>query len=318
MIDEIQQPSGTNIQELEEFLKRYPIPYQWIPEAQNYSYPKTVTTQLQKLENARTSKILDAAPTEEQVDWARGYKRFLMLAQELRVQIDQMPKSTGCALILCGRSDTLKSTLARILAISFGKYSVWPGSQFIQRDMLKYDTAARQGIQTLVIEEMLWYSTAKKITIEDTIIQIKEQLTGSGLDIRTSKSSQQNLTGQLKFQLKRLIISMNPDQWCNYRVLQALVQSKNEYSKRIIIINMDTEIERIQEIVKDSRPMDWDEETRVETERILGKILGNERAYDQAMTRKHVAENQLKHLMDDELYEEITDTNEIIYKKFKQ
>lgn len=81
---------------------------------------------------------------------------------------------------------------------------------------------------------------------------------------------------------------------------------------------MDTEIERIQEIVKDSRPMDWDEETRVETERILGKILGNERAYDQAMTRKHVAENQLKHLMDDELYEEITDTNEIIYKKFKQ
>lgn len=111
---------------------------------------------------------------------------------------------------------------------------------------------------------------------------------------------------------------MNPDQWCNYRVLQALVQSKNEYSKRIIVINMDTEIDRIQEIIKDSIPSDWFDESRVETERILGKILGNDQAFDQAMQRKHVAENQLQHLMDEELYEEIDDNNNIIYKKIKK
>lgn len=314
MIDEIQQPSGTNTQELEEFLKRYPIPYQWVPEAQNYAYPKTITTQLQKLENARTAQILEAAPTQEQITWAKQYRGFLILCQELRQTIESMPKNTGCALILCGQSDTLKSTIARILAISYGKYSVWPGSQFIQRDMLKYDTAARQGVQTLVIEEMQWYDHAKKITIENTILHIKEQLTGSGLDIRTSKSGQNQLTGQLKFQLKRLIISMNPDQWCNFRVLHQLIKSKNEYSKRLIIIDMDTEHTRIQKILKESNLADWQEDSRVETERVLGKILGNDNAFDQTM-RNDMPENQLKHLMDEELEEIIDENNEIVYRK---
>lgn len=80
---------------------------------------------------------------------------------------------------------------------------------------------------------------------------------------------------------------------------------------------MDEELERIQECLKDSVPQDWEEDTRVETERILGKILGDDNSFDQCMKRTHVAENQIKHLMDEELYEEIDEDNNIIYKKKK-
>lgn len=81
---------------------------------------------------------------------------------------------------------------------------------------------------------------------------------------------------------------------------------------------MDTEAERINSIVKESNAIDWLEDSRVETERILGKVLGSEYAFDQCMKPREFAENQLKHLMDEELVEELDENNNIIYKKLKQ
>ena len=66
-----------------------------------------------------------------------------------------------------------KSTNNRILGASFGEYAIWPGSQWIQRDALKFDTAARQGISTIVVKEMQWIEVQHKIKLEKTINSIK-------------------------------------------------------------------------------------------------------------------------------------------------
>lgn len=131
-----------------------------------------------------------------------------------------------------------KSTINRIIAESFGEYAIWPGSQWIARDTLKFDSAARQGISTIVVEEMQWIDIQHRITLEKTVNSIKEQLTGAGLDVRLAKTKS-NLQDDLKLKIDYLLISMNETEYVNYRILSQLINSKAEFRRRFLVINMD-------------------------------------------------------------------------------
>jgi len=141
-------------------------------------------------------------------------------------------------MILCGKALTMKSTLNRVIASSLGEYNIWPGSQWIQRDPLKFDTAARQGVSVIVVEEMQWIDLQHRVTLDKTMTTIKEQLTGAGLDVRLAKTKS-SLQDDIKFKMDFLLISMNESEYVNYNTLSTLINSKPEYKRRFILINMD-------------------------------------------------------------------------------
>ncbi|RNA24755.1 hypothetical protein BpHYR1_000449 [Brachionus plicatilis] len=108
--------------------------------------------------------------------------------QRPEVRVDGHETNSGWCLVLCGRAATYKTTANVILAQSYGPYHVWTGHQYIEKDVFKYDDAARAQIEHLVIEEMAWTSLPHKKTLDDTLCSIKEQLSGAGLNIRLAKN----------------------------------------------------------------------------------------------------------------------------------
>ncbi|CAF0932227.1 unnamed protein product [Brachionus calyciflorus] len=142
-------------------------------------------------------------------------------AKDLRNQFLSHDNNSGVCMILCGGSGRCKSTINRIIASSLGEYATWPGSQWIQKDNLKFDTAARQGINTIIVEEMHWIDIQHRIILDKTLNSIKEQLTGAGMD------------------MDYLLISINETEYVNYRTLSHLIRSKPEYKRRFILINID-------------------------------------------------------------------------------
>lgn len=104
--------------------------------------------------------------------------------------------------------------------------------------MLKYDTAARQGISTIVVEEMQWVDVQHKITLEKTMCSVKEQLTGAGINVRMAKTKS-NVQDDIQLKINNIIISMNNDNIVNYQILQSLINSKPEFKRRFLVINMD-------------------------------------------------------------------------------
>jgi len=159
-------------------------------------------------------------------------------AASFRNQLQAHDQNSGVCLILCGGALMCKSTINRIIAESFGEYAIWPGSQWIQRDPLKFDTAARQGISTIVVEEMQWIDVQHRISLDKTINSIKEQLTGAGLDVRLAKTKS-NMQDDIKFKMDYLLISMNETEFVNYRTLSQMINSKPEFKRRFLVINMD-------------------------------------------------------------------------------
>ena len=85
---------------------------------------------------------------------------------------------------------------------------------------------------------MQWIDIQHKITLEKTINSIKEQLTGAGLDVRLAKTKS-NLTDDVKFKMDYLLISMNETEYVNYRTLASMINSKAEFRRRFVLINMD-------------------------------------------------------------------------------
>lgn len=126
----------------------------------------------------------------------------------------------------------------RIFGLSFAPYALWPGSQLVQRDILKYDSAARNGVSTIVVEEMEWVDLQHRKTLESTLNSIKEHLSGDGLDVRLSKNMKNKIEG-LKFKMDYCLISMNPSNIVNYEVLNTRINSKEEWKRRFYVIDME-------------------------------------------------------------------------------
>lgn len=183
---------------------------------------------------------------------------LLDIIGQLQAMIEQKKKDNkiGCALILYGDADTCKSTILRILALAFQPYQLWVGTQWLGEDNLRWDTCTRLQAQTLITEEMLWFSVAKKQSVEDTIIKVKEQLTGAGANNRLSKTGAkcQFNTSNLRY----FFFSMN-----NYPLdgihIRNLISMRAEYSKRFIVLDMNPFKEYIQSNIR-LNP-NWDEET---------------------------------------------------------
>lgn len=80
-------------------------------------------------------------------------KDFIEFIRDIKIKLDVHPSNSGYACILGGKASTYKTTIFEILAIYYGPYHVWPGKQFVNEDVLKYDSAGRAAISTIVIEE---------------------------------------------------------------------------------------------------------------------------------------------------------------------
>lgn len=238
ILDEADEPTGYSKSDMDEFKKRFPLINSWQSVAAKKKLSKFVINQLEAMEKQRKYEENIREITFEEKHELLPNIPILSHAKDIRNQLINHDQNSGVCLILCGGALKCKSTINRIIAESFGDYAIWPGSQWIQKDALKFDSAARQGINTIVVEEMQWIDIQHKITLEKTINSIKEQLTGAGLDVRLAKTKS-NLTDDLKFKMDYLLISMNETEYVNYRNLASMINSKAEFRRRFVLINMD-------------------------------------------------------------------------------
>lgn len=165
----------------------------------------------------------------------------------------------GCALLLYGTADTCKSTILRILGSLFQPYQLWVGSQWLGDDNLRWDTCTRLQAKTLITEEMVWQSLSKKQTLVDTITMIKEQLTGAGANNRLSKTGAK--TTHTTSALRYFFFSMNNGDVTG-DIIKSVIESKPEYTKRWIVINMDEHKDYIQSCLKQAT--NWNQEKEQE------------------------------------------------------
>ena len=238
IIDDVITPEDIAVEEMMEFRKRYPKKDSWKPLAYKKGIPAKVIEQLDNMEKQRTREDMSRdISTCEMAKCAQNWP-MLKVIRDLIYEIERMPQNTGCCVVLIGAADTFKSTINRIIARYYGEFDLWPGSQFIQRDILKYDTPAKKGIKTIVVEEMMWVDHARKISLEKTMNLIKEQLIGSGLDVRLAKNQKNNDIG-LKLKIERILCSTNPDKDVSFRILHTLTTLKPEFNKRFMVCDMD-------------------------------------------------------------------------------
>ena len=238
VLDEAEEPSKHNKEDMLEFKRRFPIINSWKKVVAQRKLSKFAVQQLESMEAQRKYEECIRDLSDDEKHELLPNIPILSHAKNLRAQMINHDQNSGVCLILCGGALMCKSTINRILASSLGEYAIWPGSQWIQRDPLKFDTAARQGISTIVVEEMQWIDIQHRITLEKTINTIKEQLTGAGLDVRLAKTKS-NLQDDIKFKMEHLLISMNENEYVNYKILAQLINSKPEYKRRFLVINMD-------------------------------------------------------------------------------
>lgn len=238
ILDEAEEPSKYSKEDMAEFKKRFPLINSWKKVCAQLRLSKAVVSQLEGMEAQRKYEENIRDLTSEEKHLLLPNIPIISHAKNFRNQLINHDQNSGVCLILCGGALMCKSTINRILAESFGEYAIWPGSQWIQRDPLKFDTAARQGISTIVVEEMQWIDLQHRVTLEKTINSIKEQLTGAGLDVRLAKTKS-SLQDDIKFKMNYLLISMNESEYVNYQTLTRLINSKPEFRRRFLVINMD-------------------------------------------------------------------------------
>lgn len=237
-IDEAEEPAKFSKEDMAEFRHRFPIINSWKKPAAQKKYSKFIVDKLQEMESQRKYEDNIRELTDEEKHLLLPNVPIVSHAENLRNQLINHDQNSGVCLILCGGALMCKSTINRIIASSLGEYAIWPGSQWIQRDALKFDSAARQGISTIVVEEMQWIDIQHRITLEKTLNSIKEQLTGAGLDVRLAKTKT-SLQDDIKFKMEYLLISMNETEYVNYRTLAHMINSKPEFKRRFLLINMD-------------------------------------------------------------------------------
>lgn len=232
------EPQKFDEANMNEFRRLYPVSDCWKKIAAQQRFSKYEVERLQQYETQRKYEdSIRELNFEEKHDLMPNLP-ILEHAQNMRHQLVSHDQNSGVCMILCGGALMCKSTINRIIAHSFGEYAIWPGSQWIQKDALKFDTAARQGISTIVVEEMQWIDIQHRITLEKTLNSIKEQLTGAGLDVRLAKTKS-SMQDDIKFKMDYLLISMNETEYVNYKILADKINSRPEFKRRFILINMD-------------------------------------------------------------------------------
>lgn len=237
-LDDAEEPAKFSTNDMAEFRKRYPLINSWHTHVAKLKLSKWSSKILEEMEQQRKHEDRIRDITIEEKHLVMPNMSILNHAKDFRDMLINHDKNSGVCLILCGGALMCKSTINRIIAESFGDYAVWPGSQWICKDNLKFDSAARQGINTIVVEEMQWIDLQHRITLEKTINSIKEQLTGAGLDVRLAKTKS-TLVDDIKLKINYLLISMNESEHVNYKVLANMINSKPEFRRRFVIINMD-------------------------------------------------------------------------------
>lgn len=279
ILDDAEEPAKFSKEDMAEFRKRFPIINSWKKTVAQKRLSKFATKQLEDMETQRKHEenVRDITPDEKHL--LLPNLTIINHAKDIRTQLINHDQNSGVCLILCGGALMCKSTINRIIAESFGEYAVWPGSQWIQRDPLKFDTAARQGISTIVVEEMQWIDIQHKITLEKTINSIKEQLTGAGLDVRLAKTKS-SLQDDIKFKMEHLLISMNESEYVNYNVLARLIRSKPEYRRRFILINMDDPKYQDIPICRNRNDNNWIGNEQ-QMEWLAGKTIRNQEVMDE-------------------------------------
>lgn len=237
-IEQQNKPSKHSKEDMERFKQQFPIINSWKQVAAKRGYKPHLIKFLTELEAQRKFEEGLRDLTVDEKHQLLPNMPILNHAKDLRTQLISHDNNSGVCMILCGGSGRCKSTINRIIANSLGEYATWPGSQWIQKDTLKFDTAARQGISTIIVEEMHWIDIQHRITLDKTINSIKEQLTGAGMDVRLAKTKTA-IQDDIKFKMDYLLISMNETEYVNYRNLSALIRSKPEYKRRFILVNID-------------------------------------------------------------------------------
>lgn len=203
------------------------------------------------------------------------FRNFIEFIRSIKIKLDAHPRNSGYVCILGGKASTYKTTICEILAMAYGPYHVWPGTQFIKEDVFKYDFAARAAISTIVIEECRWLSLHKKITLNDTFCSIKEQLSGAGLHVRLAKNK--TSIDDLILKIERFFISFNPDEYIDIQTMNDLINRKLEFKRRFNLYNMDS-IELANLYAKSKVP--WRDEYKIIASKLLRNSINWERFMD--------------------------------------
>lgn len=225
-------------EEMDRFRKDYLAYNSWNSDCIKLRLSKVFSDHLQSLEDQRLKKDENIPLDKDDLKKLVPFKDFISFIRNIRIKLDAHPTNSGYACILSGKANTYKTTICEILTKSYGQYHVWPGTQFIKEDILKYDSAARAAISTIIIEECKWISLHKKITLNDTFCSIKEQLSGTGLNVRLAKNK--SSIDDLILKIERFFISFNPDEYIDFNTMNDLINRKAEFKRRFYIFDMDS------------------------------------------------------------------------------
>lgn len=176
------------------FRQEYPAYNSWKTDYIRLRLGKVYVSYLQSLEDQRMKEDENLPLSKTDLKKLVPFKDFVSFIPNIKIKLDAHPSNSGYACILAGKAHTYKTTICEILAMSYGQYHVWPGTQFVKEDILKYDFAARAAINAIVIEECKWLSLHKKIPLTDTLCSIKEQLSGLNVRLAKNKSSIDDLS----------------------------------------------------------------------------------------------------------------------------
>lgn len=223
-------------EQLTEFRESYPKKEDWQSVLRSNSFfAKRFTERFNAMEKAVQEKQRVQPLTDEENKKIICFKPYLDFVKCM-IRITGLLKSVGGCFIFIGQADTLKSTTARLICQKTGPYHIWPGTQLIEKDILKYDSAVRDGVKQIILEEVEWQHVQKKITINDTLGQLKALFAGDGLNVRTAKTSS-NTSSTLKLDL--IIASMNERPNCGKAQLTSMINAYQDFLKRFVVFDFD-------------------------------------------------------------------------------
>ncbi|RNA16168.1 hypothetical protein BpHYR1_029846, partial [Brachionus plicatilis] len=231
-IERMKAPNKFSKDDMAHFRRMYPEPNSWHADVIKLKLTKSYTDQLEQMEAQRCDEDSKKPLIDSDYEKLAPFKAYLEPLRNVRVKVDGHETNSGWCLVICGKAATYKTTANLILAQSYGPYHVWTGHQYIEKDVLKYDDAARAQIEQLVIEEMAWTSLPHKKTLDDTLCS------GADLNIRLAKNKSW-LEG-LKMKIKRFFMSYNPDNIIDFETLNKKINSKMEFKRRFYVLDFDS------------------------------------------------------------------------------
>ncbi len=230
-----------DVEFLTKFRKEYPRKSDWQRKAvqQNWSYKEI--EQVKKIEANYCNWQLEKPLTEPLNDTEEAFAQEAFKYYNL-IRQKQKESKTGAAIIFAGEAASGKSVMCEILSSQFKPVHKWIGTQFVEKDILKFDTLVEKQTRCLIVEEVIWTIPRQSITVKDSLYKIKEYLQPE-FKPRTAKNKKAP-----KFDtctLEVLMFSFNPSRECNYEILLHEIQSDDSLSRRIIPIYFDNLLEKV-------------------------------------------------------------------------